>query len=39
MVVSMLKAFSKKTAVRTVDDLWRAVALRIETFEPTEREG
>ena len=31
-----LKAFLKKAAARTVDDLWNAIAQGIETFTPTE---
>ena len=36
MAFSKLKAFLKKTAARTVDDLWDAIAKGIETFTPTE---
>ena len=36
MAFSKLKAFLKKTAARTVDDLWDAIAQGIETFTPTE---
>ena len=36
MAFSKLKAFLKKTAARTVDELWDAVAQSIETFTPTE---
>ncbi len=36
MAFSKLKAFLKKTAARTVDDLWDAIAQGIETFSPTE---
>ena len=36
MAFSKLKAFLKKTAARTVDDLWDAIADGIETFTPTE---
>jgi len=36
MAFSKLKAFLKKAAARTVDDLWNAIALGIETFNPTE---
>ena len=32
MAFSKLKAFLKKTAARTVDDLWKAIAKGIETF-------
>jgi len=39
MAFSKLKAFLKKTAARTVDDLWDAIALGIETFTPTECEN
>ena len=36
MAFSKLKAFLKKTAARTVDDLWEAVAQAIQTFTPAE---
>jgi transposase len=36
MAFSKLKAFLKKTAARTVDDLWDAIANGINTFTPTE---
>jgi transposase len=36
MAFSKLKAFLKKTAARTVDDLWHAIAQGIDTFTPTE---
>ncbi len=36
MAVSKLKAFLKKTAARTVDDLWDAIAQGIDTFSPIE---
>ena len=36
MAFSKLKAFLKKTAARTVDDLWDAC---IDTFTPTECEN
>jgi len=36
MAFSKLKAFLKKTAARTVDDLWEAIAKGIDTFTPTE---
>ncbi len=39
MAFSKLKAFLKKTAARTVDDLSDAIALGIETFTPTECEN
>jgi transposase len=39
MAFSKLKAFLKKIAARTVDDLWDAVARGIETFTPTECEN
>ncbi len=39
MAFSKLKAFLKKTAARTVDDLWDAIALGIETFTPKEFEN
>jgi len=32
MAFSKLKAFLKKTAARTVDDLWDAIAIAIDTF-------
>ncbi len=39
MAFSKLKAFLKKTAARTVDDLWDAVAQGIDTFTPAECEN
>ena len=36
MAFSKLKAFLKKTAARTVNDLWDAIANGINTFTPTE---
>jgi transposase len=36
MAFSKLKAFLKKTAARTVDDLWHAIAQGIDTFTPTD---
>lgn len=36
MAFSKLKAFLKKTAARSVDDLWDAVARALNTFSPTE---
>ena len=36
MAFSKLKALLKKTAARTVDDLWDAIAEAIETFTPNE---
>ena len=36
MAFSKLKAFLKKAAARTVDDLWDAIAQGIDTFTPTE---
>jgi transposase len=36
MAFSKLKAFLKKTAARTINDLWDAIAIGIETFTPTE---
>ncbi len=39
MAFAKLKAFLKKTAARTVDDLWDAIAHGIETFTPTECEN
>ena len=35
MAFSKLKAFLKKTAARTVDDLWDAIAQGIKPFTPT----
>jgi transposase len=35
MAFSKLKAFLKKTAARTVDDLWDAIAKGVDTFTPT----
>jgi transposase len=34
MAFSKLKAFLKKLAPRTVDDLWQAIALAVEIFTP-----
>ena len=34
MGFSNFKAVLKKTAARTVDDLWQAIAQGIETFSP-----
>ena len=39
MAFSKLKAFLKKTAARTVDDLWDEIANGIEMFTPTECEN
>ena len=39
MAFSKLKAFLKKAAARTKDDLWNAIAQGIETFTPTECEN
>jgi len=39
MAFSKLKAFLKKTAARTVDELWEAIAQGIDTFTPTECEN
>ena len=39
MAFSKLKAFLKKTAARTVDDLWDAIAQGSDTFTPTECEN
>ncbi len=39
MAFSKFKAFLKKTAARTVDDLWNAIAEAIELFTPTECEN
>ncbi len=39
MALSKLKAFLKKTAARTVDDLWDAIAVGIDAFTPTECEN
>ena len=36
MAFSKLKAFLKKTAARTVDDLWDAIANGIDTVSPIE---
>ncbi len=36
MAFSKLKAFLKKTAARTVNDLWDAIAQGIDTFSPIE---
>ena len=36
MASSKLKAFLKKTAARTVDDIWDTTANDINTFTPTE---
>jgi transposase len=36
MACSKLKAFLKRTAARTVDDLWHAMARALHTFTPTE---
>jgi hypothetical protein len=38
MAFSKLKAFLKRTAARTVDDLWNAIAEAIELFTPIECE-
>jgi transposase len=39
MAFSKLKAFLKKTAARTVHDLWDTIAIGIDTFTPTECEN
>jgi transposase len=39
MAFSKLKAFLKKTAARTIDDLWDAIAKGIDTFTPKECES
>lgn len=39
MAFSKFKAFLKKTAARTVDDLWNAIAEAIELFTPRECEN
>ncbi len=39
MAFSKFKAFLKKTAARTMDDLWDAIAKGIDTFTPTECEN
>ena len=39
MAFSKFKAFLKKTAARTKDDLWDAIAQAIETFTPQECEN
>ncbi|EDP61867.1 Transposase and inactivated derivative [alpha proteobacterium BAL199] len=36
MAFAKLKAFLKKHAPRTVDDLWNAIARGIDTFTPIE---
>ena len=36
LAFSKLKAFLKKTAARTIDDLWHAIAIGIDTFTPTQ---
>ena len=36
MAFSKLKSFLKKTAARTRDDLWEAIAKGIDLFSPTE---
>jgi len=36
MAFSKLKAFLKKTAARSIDDLWDAIAIGIDTFTPIE---
>ena len=36
MAFSKLKAFLKKTAARTVDDLWAAIAEAIQLFPPAQ---
>ncbi len=36
MAFSKLKSFLKKTAARTKDDLWQAIATGIDLFTPTE---
>ncbi|MCZ6862601.1 MAG: transposase, partial [Alphaproteobacteria bacterium] len=39
MAFSKLKAILKKTAARTVDDLWDAIVQGIDSFTPTECEN
>ena len=39
IALSKRKAFLKKAAARTVDDLWDAIANGIDTFTPTECEN
>ena len=39
MAFSKFKAFLKKTAARTIDDLWNAIAEAIELFTPRECEN
>ncbi len=39
MAFSKLKAFLKKTAARTVEDLWDAIAVGIDTFTPKSPSG
>jgi transposase len=36
MAFSKLKAFLKKVAARTIDELWAAIAVGIDAFTPTE---
>ena len=36
MAFSKLKAILKKTAARTIDDLWRTIGTAIDTFTPLE---
>ena len=38
LAFSKLKAFLKKAAARTKEDLWNAIAVAIETFTPAEWE-
>lgn len=38
MAFSKLKAFLKKTAARTKEDLWHAIGMGIDTFTPLECE-
>lgn len=39
MAFSKLKALLKKTAARTIEDLWDAIASGIDTFTPTQCEN
>ena len=39
MAFSKFKAFLKKVAARSVDDLWDAIARGIDAFDPTECEN
>ena len=39
MAFSKMKAFLKKVAARTIDDLWQAIAKAIDLFGPNECEN